>query len=123
MFEFLRGLRVGGLGGNPEGPFVIKYFCPRSDRSSSVVLQDRGDIESYLLGGACSPARGKVLGRCQLFLDVPSRMESTSAIAVRESAMRQWVWSILECAPYSRRRGLICDGSGTRLTALQMVSS
>jgi hypothetical protein len=50
-------------------------------------------------GVAWSPALGNVLGRFQIFLVVASRMESTSAIEAGESAMRQWVWLIFECAP------------------------
>ena len=58
-----------------------------------------GILRPSLSVGACNPTRGNVLGRFQIFLDVPSKMDSTSPIAVGERITRQWVWLILECAP------------------------
>jgi hypothetical protein len=71
--------------------------------------------------GACSPALGKPLGRCQIFRQVASSEESIEVIAADERAMRQCVCIMLELAPYRRRRCLMFGGRGVFSTALLMV--
>jgi len=50
----------------------------------------------------------KDVGRFHIFLEIFSTTESTSRMAEGERAIRQWLWVILECSPYSRRRYLMC---------------
>jgi hypothetical protein len=80
--------------------------------------EDRSAVpqkSSYILGmlspissiGPWSPALGKEVGRPHIFLELFSRRESIAFMASRDSAIRQCVCAILECAPYRRRRCLM----------------
>jgi hypothetical protein len=107
--------------------------APRAPLSLSIWVHELVDAEQYsshMVGrlrpnsscGACRPALGNPLGRFHIFRQVASNLESMGVVALGASAMRQWVYIILELAPYSRNRCLIPGGRGVVRIALLMLA-
>ena len=63
----------------------------------------------------------KPLGRFQTFRHVASSLESMVVMDAWGSAIRRCACTILELAPFRRRRCFIYDGRGVARTALLMV--
>ena len=82
-----------------------------------------GMLRSNSSEGAWRPTRGKLLGICQIYLVMPSSMDSTFTRAEWDMPIMQQMWFILECAPYSKRRCLMCEDRGAMFTALQISSN
>ena len=72
--------------------------------------------------GACIPALGNYLGRCQILRQIVSNVESTECMALGESAINQCVCKILELARYINRCYFMPCGRGVERTALLMVA-
>ena len=95
-----------------------RAVMPRAPSSFRICVHDRsadpqkssqidGMLRPISSTGAWIPALGKEARRPQIFLESFSMKESTSFMACGDSAIRQCVCAILECAPYRRRRCLM----------------
>ena len=81
-----------------------------------------GMLRSNSSCDACRPALGNPLGRFNIFRQVAYILESMEVMALGNSAMRQWVYIILELAPYRSSLCLILGGRGVKRIALLMLA-